>query len=196
MRRAAVQAFLRANRPRIRRRANLTIVLSSLAAAFTARPALGGEPFAASVQRILGLASDVIVWQLLCLLALLVSVSAAVLTNVAKSQDSEARLSTVEAVNAELEGLASLLHFGHLSLEDAVKLYQQYTAKTPFVEDVPAYPYGASQGWGQPGAPQGWGQQSRVSRRSTAAARPPMRRPAPGWSVAPRPVPGGPRPRR
>ena len=154
-RRAAVQAFLRENRPRIRRRANVTIVLSSLAAAFTAGPALGGQPFAESVQRSLGLVTDSIVWQLLCLAALAVSVGAAVLTNIAKSQDSEARLSTVEAVNAELEGLASLLHYGHLSLEDAVKLYQQYTAKIPFVEDVPVYS-GAPQGWGQP--PSGsWG---------------------------------------
>ena len=170
-RRAAVQAFLRENRPRIRRRANITIVLSSLAAAFTAGPALGGEPFSTSVQRSLGLVTDSIVWQLLCLGALAVSVGAAVLTNIAKSQDSEARLSTVEAVNAELEGLAGLLHYGHLSLEDAVKLYQQYTAKIPFVEDVPVYASGAPQGWGQPpgtwGAapgpggppPGGWGQQ-------------------------------------
>ena len=155
-RRAAVQVFLRENRPRIRRRANATIVLSSLAAAFTAGPALGGETFADSVQRSLGLVTNSIVWQLLCLAALVVSVGAAVLTNIAKSQDSEARLSTVEAVNAELEGLASLLHYGHLSLEDAVKLYQQYTAKIPFVEDVPVYSSRAPQGWGQP-PPGSWG---------------------------------------
>jgi hypothetical protein len=80
------------------------------------------------------------------------------MTNIAKSQDSDARLSTVEAVNAELEGLASLLHFGHLSVDDGVKLYQQYTAKIPFVEDLPVQPYGPPQGWGQQ-APQGWGQQ-------------------------------------
>jgi cytochrome bd-type quinol oxidase subunit 2 len=149
MRRAAVQAFLRANRPKIRRRANITIVLSSLAAVFTAGPAIGGAPFAESVQKNLGLSSDAVVWRLLCLAALLVSVGAAVMTNIAKSQDSDARLSTVEAVNAELEGLGSLLHYGHLSVEDAVKLYQQYTARIPFVEDTPAYPYGAPQGWGQ-----------------------------------------------
>ena len=154
-RRAAVQVFLRENRPRIRRRVNVTIVLSSLAAAFTAGPALGGETFAEAVQRTLRLNTDSIVWRVLCLAALLVSVSAAVLTNIAKSQDSEARLSTVEAVNAELEGLASLLHYGHLSLEDAVKLYQQYTAKIPFVDDLaPAAPGPA--GWGQ--APGPWGQ--------------------------------------
>jgi cytochrome bd-type quinol oxidase subunit 2 len=134
-RRAAVQVFLRDNRPRIRRRANITIVLSSLAAVFTAGPALGGEPFAESLQRSLGLSSDSYVWRTLCLAALLVSVGAAVMTNIAKSQDADARLSTVEAVNAELEGLASVLHFGHLSVDDGVKLYQQYTSRIPFVED-------------------------------------------------------------
>jgi hypothetical protein len=148
-RRAAVQAFLRANRPKIRRRANITIVLTSLAAVFTAGPAIGGEPFAEALQKNLGLSSDAVVWRLLCLAALLVSVGAAVMTNIAKSQDSDARLSTAEAVNAELEGLGSLLHYGHLSVEDAVKLYQQYTARIPFVEDLPAYPHGAPQGWGQ-----------------------------------------------
>ena len=82
--------------------------------------------------------------------ALVVSVAAAVLTNIAKSQDADARLSTAEAVNAELEGLATLLHFGHLSLEDGVKLYQQYTAKIPFVEDLaPTMPGQAPGGWGQ-----------------------------------------------
>ncbi len=121
-RRASVQAFLRLNRPRIRRRATVMIVLSSLAAVFTAGPAVGGEPFAESVQRTLGLASDSYVWRALCLLALLVSVAAAVLGNIAKSQDDVARLST-------------LLQFGHLSVEDGVKLYQQYSVKIPFVEE-------------------------------------------------------------
>ena len=136
-RRASVQTFLRTSRPRIRRRANVTIVLSSLAAVFTAGPAVGGEPFAESVQKTFGLASDSYVWRTLCLLALLVSVSAAVLSNIAKSQDDVARLSTVEAANAELEGLSTLLQLGHLSVDDAVKLYQQYSVKIPFVEDSP-----------------------------------------------------------
>jgi hypothetical protein len=81
-RRAGVEAFLEDNRPRIRRRANVTIVLSSLSAAFTAGPALGGQSFAGSVQQGLGIAD--------------------------------------------------------LSLDDSVKLYQQYTVKIPFVPD-PAY---------------------------------------------------------
>lgn len=136
-RRAAVHAFLRDSRPRTRRLANLTIVLTSLAAAFTAGPAVGGQTFADSVQKSLGLPSDATVWRTLCLGALVVSIGAAVLTNISKSQDAAGKLSTAEAAGAELEGLATLLHFGRLPLEDGVKLYQQYTAKIPFVEDVP-----------------------------------------------------------
>ena len=137
-RRAAAQAFLRHHRPRIRRRANLTVVLSALAAAFTAGPAIGGETFAESVQNTLGLTSDSYVWRTLCLAALLVSVGAAVLTNMGKSHDDVARLSAAEAANAELESLGALLQYGHLPVQEAVKLYQQYSVKIPFVDDVTA----------------------------------------------------------
>jgi hypothetical protein len=136
-RRAAVRAYLHENEPRVRRRSNLTVVLSALAAVFTVGPAVGGETFSRGVQRALGLSTDSLVWRFLCLATLLVSVAAAILTNLAKSQDTMSRLSTVEAAGAELEGLATLLEFGQLPLPDAVKLYQQYTAKIPFVEDVP-----------------------------------------------------------
>ncbi|MCA1656548.1 MAG: hypothetical protein LC713_02370 [Actinobacteria bacterium] len=137
-RRAGVGAYLRQQRPRTRRLANATIVLSSLAAIFTAGPAAGGENFSGGVQRAFGLNSDSYVWRALCLAALLVSVGAALLTNVGRSQEAVTRLSTAEAVSAELEGLATLVQFGHLPLEDAVKLYQDYTVKIPFVEDAPA----------------------------------------------------------
>lgn len=136
-RRASVQAHLRAHRPRVRRLATVTVVLSSLAALFTAGPAVGGESFAGGVKDKLGLASDSYVWRILCLAALLVSVGAAILTNLGKSQDAAARLSTAEAVDGELEGLAVLVEFGQLPVQDAVKLYQQYTAKIAFIEDLP-----------------------------------------------------------
>jgi cytochrome bd-type quinol oxidase subunit 2 len=136
-RRACVQAFLGIHRPRTRRRTNVIIVLSSLAAVFTAGPAFGGKGFTSWVQDGLGLGSDSAVWRILCLLALLVSVGAAVLTNISKSQDDVARLSAAESANAELEGLSTLLQFGHLTVQDAVKLYQQYSVRIPFVDDAP-----------------------------------------------------------
>jgi MFS family permease len=137
-RRESVQAYLRERRPRTRRLATTTVVLSSLAAVFTAGPAFGGESFSGAVQEMFGLKSDSYVWRTLCLLAMLVSVSAAVLTNIGKANDDVARLSSAEAANTELEGLASLLQFGHLTVEDGVKLYQQYSTKIPFVDDLAA----------------------------------------------------------
>jgi hypothetical protein len=141
-RRAAVQAFLRTNRPRTRRRATIALVLSSLAALFTAGPAVGGQTFAEGVQKTLNLASDSYVWRVLCLLALLVSVGAAVLANISKSTDDVARLSAAEAANAELEGLTTLLEFGQLTVPDAVKLYQSYSVKIPFIDDQPGEEFG------------------------------------------------------
>jgi hypothetical protein len=137
-RRAGVEAFLRERRPRVDRRVTATLVLTSLAAVLTAGPALGGVPFADAVGSALGLADDSLVWRVLCLLAMLVSVAAAVLTSIEKSHGAVAQLSAVEAADAELEGLATLLEFGTLSVEDGVKLYQQYVSKIPFVDDAPA----------------------------------------------------------
>ena len=137
-RRAGVEAYLRQRRPRARRLSTVTLVLTSLSAVFTAGPALGGVPFAEAVQNVLGLDSSSWVWRTLCFLALLVSVGATVLTNITRSHDPVAELSAVEAADAELEGLATLLEFGTLSVEDGVKLYQQYVTKIPFVDDAPA----------------------------------------------------------
>jgi hypothetical protein len=139
-RRASIQAYLREHRPRTRRRATITVVLSSLAALFTAGPALGGEPFAQSVQDSLGLASDSYVWRTLCFLTLLVSIASAILVNLGKANDEVAKLSSAEAANTELEGLVGLLQYGRVSLEDGSKLYQQYIVKIPFVDDPPGAP--------------------------------------------------------
>jgi hypothetical protein len=156
-RRGSVQAFLRANRPRIRHRMTLAVVLSSLAALFTAGPAFGGETFATSVQKTFGLVSESYVWRTLCLLALLVSVSSAVLTNLGKTQDDAGRLSSAEAAGVELEGLSSLLQYGELTVADGVKLYQQYTVKIPFIDDqtgaVHQVPTAPGPGYYQPPAP-------------------------------------------
>lgn len=140
MRRAGVRAFLRRNRPRLRRRANLAIVLSTLAALFTAGPAVGGETFAGGVQQALGLADESNVWRPLCLAALLVSIGSAIATNLGKSSDTAAHLAAAEVANAEFESLATQLQFGHLPVEDAVKMYQQSSVKIPFVEEAPPLP--------------------------------------------------------
>lgn len=148
-RRRDITVFLRRNRPRTRRRAKVAVVLSVLAAIFTAGPATGGQKFSTAVQNALGLSTDTYVWRTLCLLALLVSIGAAVMAGLPKNDDA-ARISAAETADAELEGLLALLQFGNLSTDDAVKLYQQYTVKVPFVEatspplPAPPLPRGAA----------------------------------------------------
>jgi hypothetical protein len=137
-RRAAVDAFLRERRPRIRRRVTATLLLTSLSAALTAGPGAGGGAFTGTVQDTFDLSESTTVWRVLCVLATLVSLGAAVLTAIEKAHGYATQLSAAEAARVELEGLSTLLEFGHLSVEDGVKLYQQYVTKIPFVDDVPA----------------------------------------------------------
>jgi len=46
-------------------------------------------------------------------------------------------ITTLRAAETEREGLTGLLQFGHISLEDGAKLYQQYSVKIPFVDEPP-----------------------------------------------------------
>lgn len=136
-RRSGAARYLHQNRPSVRRRSTITIVLSSLAAVFTAGPALGGESFAEAVRRMFGLSSESSVWRTLCLLALLVSVGAAVMSSLAKTHEAALnRLTTAEAAKAELEGLADLVRLGHLDLEEALKLFHAYSVKIPWIDDA------------------------------------------------------------
>ncbi len=148
-RREEAAQYVRRYSPRMRRWANATIVLTSLAAVSTAGPAFGGKTFAQSVQDLLGLASSSSVWRMLCLLALLVSAAAAVMTSLSKSEEAaRSRLTLTEAAKAELAGLATLVRYGELPLEDAVKLFHEYSVRIPWVDDALA-PTGSalSPGW-------------------------------------------------
>jgi hypothetical protein len=135
-RQSAIKVFLRRARPRRNRLATTSVVGSALAAGFTAGPAFGGTKFAEGVQGALTLDQSSIVWQGLCLAAMLMSVVAAVSTNLANSHSVAARVSAAEACNAQLEGLQTALTFGRLPVEDAVQLYQQYTTQVAFVDDA------------------------------------------------------------
>ncbi len=135
-RRETVQAYLRVARPRAERLTYLTIVSSALAAALTAGPGAGGETFMNQVAGSLGLGGAEDVWRPLCLLATVVSVVAAISANLSKSRNAEAKIVSAEACNAELEGLQALVEFRQVTLEEAVKLYQQYVSRVPFIAET------------------------------------------------------------
>ena len=69
--------------------------------------------------------------------AVLLSLAAALATNLANSHALSAQVSAAEACSAELDGLESALAFGHLPIDDAVELYRQYVAKVSFIDNAP-----------------------------------------------------------
>ncbi len=137
-RRANIGAYVRDLDRNGDRLTNLSIICSAIVTALTAGPALGGTRFTDVTANILGLAEDALVWRVLCFLAMVLSIVAAVATNLYKSHDVANRLAKAEACNVALEGLETQLQFGQLALAEAVKQYQQYVAEIPFVHDEPA----------------------------------------------------------
>jgi hypothetical protein len=134
-RRADIDEFLRHARPR-RNVLNVTsIVCSSLAAAFTAAPALGGPAAMQAVASELHLGPPARAWQPLCIAAFVVALAAAIAANLHRSQDLPAHVSAAESCRAELESLLTMLDFHDLPLPEAAELYQQCVRKIPFIEE-------------------------------------------------------------
>ncbi|QCB98543.1 hypothetical protein E5206_17875 [Arthrobacter sp. PAMC25564] len=133
-----VRSYLGRERPRRNKLANISIVGSALAAMLTAGPAAGGTGFTQAVQGIFSLADSSVVWRVLCLGAVLLSVAAALATNFANSHSLADRVSAAETCKAQLEGLQDTLSFGHIAIDDALKLYHQYTAQVAFMDELPS----------------------------------------------------------
>ena len=135
-RRRSVDAYLGSARPRAERLTYASVISSALAAALTAGPALGGERLTGQFADSLQMSGAPALWRFLCLLAMVASITAAITANLSKAKNAEARIVNAEACNAELEGLQTLVEFQQIPLEDAVKLYQQYVARIPFVPET------------------------------------------------------------
>lgn len=134
----AVRSYLGRERPRRNRLSNISVLGSALAATLTAGPAFGGTGFTNALQGVFSLSSDSIVWRVLCLAAVLLSISSALATNFANSHSIADKVSAAETANVQLDGLRDALSFGQISTEDALKLYQQYIARVAFVDAVPS----------------------------------------------------------
>jgi hypothetical protein len=119
--RAQVDAFLVAAGPRKRRLLNTTILGGTVAAALTAAPAVGGQPFATWLTGTLGL--DGPSWRLLCGAASLSSVAATVATQMLKSTHLEEHLARAIGCRARLEAIETGLALGHLDVKQAATDY-------------------------------------------------------------------------
>lgn len=134
----AVRSYLGRERPRRNKLFNVSITGSALAAVLTAGPAFGGTRFTNALQGVFSLSDDSAIWRVLCLGAVLLSVSSALATNFANSHSIADRVSAAETANAQLEGLQDALSFSQISTEDALKLYQQYITQVGFVDAEPS----------------------------------------------------------
>jgi hypothetical protein len=116
-----LDAFLSSVGPRKRRLLNVTIWGGTFAAALTAGPAAGGQPFTAWLTATLGLTSPS--WRLLCAAAFMSSVAATVATQLLKSHSLEDRLARGLGAKAKLESLEAGVTLGYISRDDATAQY-------------------------------------------------------------------------
>ena len=130
--RAHLEAFLSAARPRKRRLLNTTIVGGSLAAALTAAPALGGPSFTAWLTGALGLASPS--WRVLCGAATVCSVMATIATQLLKSHNLEEYVTRAQGSRAKLEVLEVGLTLGQLDMRQATTEYLKCVEDSAFLE--------------------------------------------------------------
>ena len=130
--RQQLERFLSAARPRKRRLINTTIVSGSVAAALTAAPALGGQPFTAWLTSALDLAGPS--WRLLCAAASVCSVTATVATQLLKSHNIEEHVTRAQGCRAKLEVLEVGLTTGHVDIRQATAEYLKCVEDTAFLD--------------------------------------------------------------
>ena len=130
--RAQVDAFLAAAVPRKRRLLNTTIVGGSLAAALTAGPAVGGQPFTAWLTMAMGLTSPS--WRLLCGAASAASIMATVATQLLKSNNIEQNIGRAQSARAKLEVLETTVTLGQIDPRQAVAEFLKCVEDAAFLE--------------------------------------------------------------
>lgn len=134
-RRRSANDYVKTARPRSERLTLTSIISSAAAAALTAGPALGGATFTLLLADTFGLSGSAAVWRPLCLLAMIVSIVAAISANLSKSKNTEARISSAEICATELDLLATFLEFDKITCDEALMRFQESVTKIPFIQD-------------------------------------------------------------
>lgn len=129
--RAEIKAFISKVQPRYQRLVNTGIICSAIAAAAAVGPALGGKEFSDWLTNSLG--SELPIWQVLCLLAALCSITAAISTNMSKSHETNSQILKAQVGDAKLEGLETLLELEQIDLDQGSKMYVQYLNELSFL---------------------------------------------------------------
>ena len=132
--RAEVNRYLRATGARRRRLVTLTIVTGAIATALTTAPALGGKPLADWLTETFATSSPS--WRILCALAAVCSLTAAVATQLHASKNYEEHIGRAQTIRATLETLEVAIASNHLSHKQATSQYLKCVENTSFIEAV------------------------------------------------------------
>ena len=139
-RRASIDAYVDRKTPASTRLSTISVVSSSIAAALTAGPGLGGGDFAQTVQEGLDLDRSDTVWRVLCLAAVAVSVTAAISANLSTTNDLAGRIAAAQQAGALLEKLQRRLEFprpeGEDDVHEAVREYGDVVVTIWFVPEM------------------------------------------------------------
>ena len=130
--RAQLERFIAKTLARKRRLLNVTSAGGTLAAALTAGPAVGGQPFAAWLKGAFDLA--VPAWQLLCGAATAFSVASTVAMQRLKSQNLEEYVRRAQGCRAKLEVLEVGLATGAMDTKQATAEYLRCVEEAAFLE--------------------------------------------------------------
>lgn len=129
--RQEVADYLKKHEPRHSRLITFSIVAGAAAAALTAGPGVGGGGFIEAAKGVVSF--GIPVWQVLCLLATLLSMTVVITNGMLKSKDLTSKIARVRGCDAKLEGLEIMLEMQQIELQQATSLYTQYLTEIPHV---------------------------------------------------------------
>jgi hypothetical protein len=130
-RRVEIGEYLDRMQTRQRRALNVAIVAGACASVLTASAAVGGQRLANWLTLTFGLSSPA--WQMVCLLATVCSLAAAVATQLLKSHNVDERIARAQTARAKLDIIRFGLATGHLTEPEAAAEYSDSIDLSSFV---------------------------------------------------------------
>jgi hypothetical protein len=130
-RRVEIGEYLDRMQARQRRALNVAIVAGACASVLTASAAIGGQRLANWLSLSFGLSSPA--WQILCTVATVCSLAAAIATQLLKSHNVDERIARAQTARAKLDIIRFGLATGHLTEADAAAEYNASIELSSFI---------------------------------------------------------------
>jgi hypothetical protein len=138
--RADVERYLRAVGARHHRLVTLTIFATAIATLLTASAAFGGKRMADWLNETFALSTATPSWRILCAVAALCSLTAAVATQLHTSKNYVEHIARAQKAKASLEMLEVALVLNHLDHHEATSEYLKIIETTSFIDPASPVP--------------------------------------------------------